>query len=60
MSKREIPEGVTPGFEMPVVDRRQAMAIIAAAAAAAGLPGAAASQAQGAPRSGCVLKVATA
>lgn len=59
MSKREIPEGVTPGFEMPVVDRRQAMAMLAAAAAAAGLPGAAGAQAQGAPRKGGVLKVAT-
>lgn len=41
----------------PVMGRRQAMAMIAAAAAAAGLPGAA--LAQGAPRKGGVLRVSS-
>ncbi|HWS76686.1 MAG TPA: ABC transporter substrate-binding protein [Quisquiliibacterium sp.] len=57
MSKHQIQSDIPVRIEGPVMGRRQAMAALAAAAAAAGLPGIA--TAQGAPRKGGVLKVAS-
>ncbi len=57
MNKHEIQDNTPVRIDGPVMGRRQAMAAIAAAAAAAGMPGAA--MAQGAPRKGGVLKVAS-
>lgn len=57
MSERHDDSAVSTMLGGPVIGRRQAMAVIAAAAAAAGLPGAA--QAQGAPRKGGVLRVSS-